>query len=341
MLAVTGKRSGQKNRQVLESVVVCMPDFLSSLPIAIEARQLVDAQRCLQVHHVVFESGFHYLVMFVSFIGEAFPGIAAEPVQTECLDAGGVFVVVGDGHAPFAGDDVFGHVETVAANGAESAHLFALKFGFDGMGAILDHMEPVAAGDVRNGVHGAGPAGEVHRDDGPGFFGYFPFRILGVHVHGFTLAVDQDRPAAGVDNGIGRGGEGQSRDDDLVAGLDADGQHGQVQGRRARVERHGKTASRKIPEHFFETMYFWSGADPAGAQGGHYFGDLRLLDERTPEYQKILSARHMVYFTIFSKANDSELLDDFTYPFLVLLFQIRMHGQAAARGQRQAGRGKR
>jgi len=58
-----------------------------------------------------------------------------------------------------------------------------------------------------------------------------------------------------------------------------------------------------------------------------------MLNFGPGEYQKILSTRHMAYFTILSAANDSELLDDFTYLFLGLFFQVGVHGQAAASGE--------
>lgn len=293
MLDVVGHRSGQKNRQVLESVVVSMPDSLSLAPVAIDARQLVDAQRGLQVHHVVLEACFHHLVMFVTFIGKAFPGVAAEPVQAECLDAGGVFVAVGDGHAPFAGDDVLGHVEGKTADVAERAGFAAADLGFDGMGAILNHMEPMAAGDGHEGIHCAWSACKMHRDNGPGFFGNFAFHIFRVHVHGLALAIDHDRPAACVDDGIGRCGKGHGRDDDLVSGFDPDRQHGQVQGRRAGVERQGVPHSLKGAEHFFKTLYFRTGADPAGAQCKEDFPDFFFLNQRASKDQKIFSGRHV------------------------------------------------
>ncbi len=50
----------------------------------------------------------------------------------------------------------------------QGAHLFALVGGPEGLGAVLQHLEAVGAGDLQDGVHLGGQAVEVDGEDGLG-----------------------------------------------------------------------------------------------------------------------------------------------------------------------------
>src|SRR6185436_3427170 len=103
----------------------------------------MDADRGLQVRHVVLEAGVDDLVMLVALVAEAAPRIDAHSVQRENLDALDRLSGVRNHHSAFAGDDVLRDIETETAERTESSDCSALPFCFDCVCAILDDGETV------------------------------------------------------------------------------------------------------------------------------------------------------------------------------------------------------
>jgi len=74
---------GQRNRQIGERVVVELPQLATALSVSLDPRQLVPAERCLQIHHVVFEAALNDLVMLVALVAETVPDVLAHSVQRQ------------------------------------------------------------------------------------------------------------------------------------------------------------------------------------------------------------------------------------------------------------------
>ena len=145
-------------------------------------------------------------------------------------------LVVGDDHAPAAGGDDLVAVEAEAGQAAFSPHQPALVPGPQGLGGVLDEGQAVLLGRLTDGVQVDRVAQEVDRQDGPdppagGLVVdapvFYPAVLvekvndpLRVHLQMVWLYVEEDRPGVQVADGVGRGDEGQSREDDLVPGSD-------------------------------------------------------------------------------------------------------------------------
>ena len=86
----------------------------------------------------------------------------------------------------------------------------------------------------------------------------------GIHVPGEPLAVDEGRPAAHVEDGVGAGHEGEGGDRDLIAWLNA----GQVQRGRARTEGQGVVRADFVCKIGLERVDMRTkGSDPVGCVG--------------------------------------------------------------------------
>ena len=86
-----------------------------------------------------------------------------------------------------------------------------------------------------------------------------------------------------------RRGEGERRRDHLVAGPHAQGEHREVQGRRARVHGDGVRRPDVGCEVALEARDLGPGAEPPAAQRGDDLGDLVLADGRRAEHQEVLA----------------------------------------------------
>lgn len=71
------------NWQIGERFLIPVPDRLAPLPVGFDAGQLMDADGGLQIHHVVFEAAFDHLVVLVTGVTEAVPGVLAHAVQRQ------------------------------------------------------------------------------------------------------------------------------------------------------------------------------------------------------------------------------------------------------------------
>ncbi len=119
----------------------------------------------LNVRHVVLEARRNNLVVPRAFRAVALPGIAVHAVQGEHprpLDA----LRRAGQHAAFAGGEVFRGVEAKCREVANRAHLLPPVGGGQGMSGILDHVQPVRARQIKEGLHVCRVTGVVNGQDG-------------------------------------------------------------------------------------------------------------------------------------------------------------------------------
>ena len=95
----------------VERVLVPIPNNAPPLPGGFDALQLMNPNRGLQIHHVVFETSLDDTVMLVALVAKATPGIFGHAVQRQDLDLFHGFNGISDHHATLAGSDIFRNVE--------------------------------------------------------------------------------------------------------------------------------------------------------------------------------------------------------------------------------------
>ncbi len=238
----------------------------------------MNANSRLQIHHVVLETAFDNLVVFVALVAEALPGIFTHAMQAQHLDSGRILLVARQDHAAFAGHNVLSRIKAEAAEITKGTGLASFVLCFDGVCAILDQLEMMAAGDLADGIHLAGAASKVHRQQCASAWRDLSLNLSRINIEGAGIDVGQDRSAPSVQNGIHRGAEGHRRRNDLVSGFDSRSQNAQMQRRRAGVQCQrvgGAFVGRKLS---FKARYAGTGAQPARLQNRHYFIDFRLFD---------------------------------------------------------------
>ncbi len=121
-----------------------------------------------------------------------------------------------------------------------------------GLGGVFDDGEIMAAGDGEDGVHVGGLAVQMNGEDGAGARGDGGFQLSGVQVVGAGIDVDVNGRGAGVADGGDGGVESVGDGDDLIAGADARGEQGEVQGAGAGVDADGVGDLAIGGEFFFE-----------------------------------------------------------------------------------------
>ncbi len=226
--------------------------------------------------------------MPVALVAEAVPGVLAHAMQGEDAGAGNVFLIAPQDHAALAGHHVLGDVEAEAPEIAKGASRAPPVFGFDGMGAIFDHDQPIFVSNGHDPVHVAGAACEVNRQNGPRARGDGGLDGIGIDVLGHRIHIGQHRGEPGVQDGIDRRAESQGRGDDLAARLQPCRHHAYVQGRRTRVDGSDLGVPHTAPsrEIALELGHAGPGAQPARTQASLHLGDLSLLDTRGTKDQE-------------------------------------------------------
>ncbi len=137
--------------------------------------------------------------------------VAVEPHQS--LDLG-----VGDrDHAALAGGHVLGGVEREHREGAERADGRAVQRGAVGLRRVLEDLEPVLPGDRSDAVHVGRMPVEVHGHDGRRCGRDACRDVVGSRQKVSGLDVGEDGRSARQCHRVGGRGEGERRDDDLVA----------------------------------------------------------------------------------------------------------------------------
>ena len=205
-------------------------DFAAALVVGGEFFELFDAQGGADFVDAVVVSQLNDVVG-VGVAGVAVVGEGGHAVGAQEFESGGDFVGVGGEHAAFSRSQVFVGEEGEAADIAPGAEGFAFQGCSRCVGCIFDDGEVVLAGNLEDGGHVTGVAGVVHDDDGFGARGDGCLDGCGGdgEVVGAGDVCEYDA-GAGVEDGVGGGDEGERGDDDFIAGADAEGDAGKVEG---------------------------------------------------------------------------------------------------------------
>ena len=141
--------------------------------------------------------------------------------------------VVDQQGAAFPGGHVLCFMKAHGAERAEAPQRTPAVAGEESLRRILDHQQPVTAGNVEDRIHLAADAGVMHRHDRPGARRDRRFDQRFVEVGGIGADVDKYRGGAAEDERIGRRDERERRHDDFVAGADLGEQGRHLERRRA------------------------------------------------------------------------------------------------------------
>ena len=155
-------------------------------------------------------------------------GVAADegdllgPVDAEVFE---VADALAQGVAPIAeraaldGVEDLGGVEGEHRGVPEAGGADAVLRHAEGVGRVVDDLQAVRLRDAFDGIDIAEVAVDVDGQDGDGAVGDQRLDLRGVEGVGHGVDVAEDRRAAAADDGVGRGGEGEGRGDDLPAQL--------------------------------------------------------------------------------------------------------------------------
>ena len=118
--------------------------------------------------------------------------------------------------AALNGVEHFGCVETEHGGVAERGNGRPCAFNAEGVGRVIDDFEAVPVGDLLNRVHVTEVSVHVHGYDGAGARGNEILDRRGVEGVIVGLDVGEHGRQALAHNGVGSGGEGERRGDDLA-----------------------------------------------------------------------------------------------------------------------------
>ena len=161
--------------------------------------------------------------------------------------------------------------------------LVQADFRADGAGRVFHHGQMMFFSQGQNPPQIAGHPQLVHRQDGPGAMGDGGLEQVRIEVARFQLHVHEDRGGAHVAHGVGRGDEGGADGDDFVAGLQVQGQQGQVQGGGAAGAGHRQRRPHQGGKFLFKGLHLRPLDHPAGEDGPPGRGGL-LLAQGRPGY---------------------------------------------------------
>ena len=174
---------------------------------------------------------------YLAHAGEFASTLAAGMV--ELAVTAGAFVddgVVGSQHAAAAGREVLAAAAAEAADVADRAKAAVVPGAAVRVRHVLNHGQSVPLGDGQDGLHVAAHPAEVHGHDRAGAGGDGGLDGRRGDVVGLGIDVGKDRDEARVQDGRHAGEEGDGRDDDLGAALQAEGLQGDLKGAGAAVE---------------------------------------------------------------------------------------------------------
>ena len=278
--------------QIGERLVILGDDFLAALDEAWELLQLGTAQGALDFGDPVVVAEFlHFIEPRTVFGGQRTEDrgqktrrIALDAVSAQEAGAAGVFVVVGDKHAAFAGGHGFDRMKT------EDRHVsprMATKFPLlaiateptaRAMTGILDNHRSSGPGDAGDFRHVARLAGIVHGDDGFGIGLPSCFERCGVEVVGDGINIAEIRDGADISRAIGGSQKRVGRGNHPVAGADVGHEHCQMQGSGGIADGDGMLCSDALRELPLEGFDFRSAGEKVRAQRADNGGDVVVVD---------------------------------------------------------------
>ena len=226
--------------------------FLPAPKVLLHAGELMDADRSLEIHHVVLEARLDDFVMLEAFVGEALPGIRRKAVEGKTLDPGCIGLRGGRDHSALARDDVLGRVEAEGGEVAERPGMAIADERLDRVRAILDHRQPALAREGDDVDDVARSSREVHRNHRARAIRRTALDLLGRHAHRLPVDVREHRNRTRVDDRVCGRRERHCRHDHLVARTEVERHHCQMQGGGARVDRDRVPGLDVRPEGLFE-----------------------------------------------------------------------------------------
>ena len=69
------ERCGTRHGQTCKRLIVSLPNAKPVLPISLDTFDLVNADGCLQIHHIIFVSDLNHIIVVIADIGEPLPSI--------------------------------------------------------------------------------------------------------------------------------------------------------------------------------------------------------------------------------------------------------------------------
>ena len=151
----------------------------------------------------------------------------------------GAFVddrIAGDQHAPAACREVLAAAAAEAADVADGAEALVVPGAAVRVRRVLDDRQPVPLGNGQDGLHVAAHPAEVNGHDRAGARGDGGLDGRRRDVVGVRVDVGKDRDEACVQNGRHAGEEGDGRNDDFRAALQAEGLEANLQRAGAAVQ---------------------------------------------------------------------------------------------------------
>src|SRR5262249_21016719 len=209
-------REGQ--REVAELALIACPYCPPPFPVLFDAAKLMNADGCLDVHHVVLVAAFDNVVVSVAVVAESPPRVLAHAVEGEGLQAIRQLLVRREAHPSRGGRDVLRHIEAEATEGAECAGVSSFVQRLDGMCAVFDQDDSTPLCDPNERIHVAGTAGEMYGQNGPGPARESGLNFFDVKIEGNWIDVHENGASASVNNGVDGRAERQRRSDHFIPG---------------------------------------------------------------------------------------------------------------------------
>ena len=188
-------------------------------------------------------------------------------------------ICAGGGHhaALSGGAEDFVLAEAPGGHIAKTAHGLAIDPGTMGLGAVFDHGNAVASGQIADGRHVCGPATQMHNRDGLGAGGDQGSNGgcgdgAGIWIHIGKHGLGAQQHSAG-----GGGDEGARRGDEFIAFAQAEGQVGGREGQGAISHGDGIAAAAPAGVLLLEGLGVLAGPGVHLAGGEHAGGGINLI----------------------------------------------------------------
>src|SRR5437870_8659295 len=132
------------------------------------------------------------------------------------------------------------------------------------MRSIFDDLQMTLAGKSQNALHVARLATEVNRNDGFGLGSERCRQVVGSHIQGVRLAVDEDGFRSEIKDHLRGRPESHRRENHLVPPLDSNRRQREVKSRGSGINRHSMTATDELAKASFKLLDLRSGRQRAG-----------------------------------------------------------------------------
>ncbi len=244
----------------------------------VKLAQLRQADRGVDVGQVELAAGL--------FDIHAIHAGADHALQPQALGAHGFFGRVHHQAAAFDGGDVLVGLEAEADQVAKGADALAAPARVDCLRGILDHAQPVLAGNGVQAVHVHRQARQVHRHDGARARRDRGLDGIQVEIARARVNVDEHRPRAHCQHHVGSGDPGDWRGDDLIARPDIGNAQRDFHRCRAVGEGAHRASAEQVRQRGLEGLHLRAGGDPARGQHLADFGNGGGVDVRPDKRQE-------------------------------------------------------